>query len=89
VKKIETGVSQAEADVLDLLCIGMLTKVAAHKLGISARTAETHVNNAKKRIGAKNMAQLCVMYDRMKRQPEVSPEVIALCEAHEVQEQPQ
>lgn len=61
-----TSITPAEAKVLDLMCIGLITKVAADRLGIAEKTANAHIHNAKVRTGAKTLAHLCVIYDRLK-----------------------
>ena len=44
------GLTEREIEVVGLLARGLLTKQIAHQLGISAKTADRHVQNAYKKI---------------------------------------
>jgi DNA-binding CsgD family transcriptional regulator len=52
------GLTQREVACLELACIGIGPKEIAAILQISKRTVESHYRNAKRRMGAKTMAQL-------------------------------
>ncbi|HEX5671896.1 MAG TPA: HD domain-containing phosphohydrolase, partial [Acidimicrobiia bacterium] len=44
------GLTEREVEVVGLLARGLLTKQIAHQLGISAKTADRHVQNAYRKI---------------------------------------
>ena len=50
------GLTQREAEVLGLLARGLQTKQVARALGISAKTADRHVQNAYAKIGVSTRA---------------------------------
>jgi HD-GYP domain-containing protein (c-di-GMP phosphodiesterase class II) len=50
------GLTEREAEVLALLARGLLTKEVARALGISAKTADRHVQNAYAKIGVSTRA---------------------------------
>lgn len=50
------GLSEREAEVLRLLARGMATKQVAGRLGISAKTADHHVQSAYRKIGVATRA---------------------------------
>jgi len=50
------GLTEREAEVVTLLARGLMTKQVAHELGISAKTADTHVQNAYRKIGVSTRA---------------------------------
>jgi DNA-binding NarL/FixJ family response regulator len=50
------GLTEREAEVLGLLARGLLTKEVARALGISAKTADRHVQNAYAKIGVSTRA---------------------------------
>jgi HD-GYP domain-containing protein (c-di-GMP phosphodiesterase class II) len=50
------GLTQREAEVVGMLARGLQTKQVAHTLGISAKTADRHVQNAYGKIGVSTRA---------------------------------
>ena len=50
------GLTQREAEVIGLLARGLQTKQVAHELGISAKTADRHIQNAYAKIGVSTRA---------------------------------
>lgn len=50
------GLSEREAEVVGLLARGLQTKQVARKLGISAKTADRHIQNAYAKIGVSTRA---------------------------------
>jgi DNA-binding CsgD family transcriptional regulator len=50
------GLTEREAEVMAMLARGLQTKQVAHELGISAKTAERHVQNAYGKIGVSTRA---------------------------------
>ncbi len=54
------GLTQREADVVGLLARGLQTKQIARELGISAKTADNHVQNAYRKIGVSTRAAAAV-----------------------------
>lgn len=50
-----------EREVVQLLAEGHLFKTVAHVLGISEKTVERHLENARDRNNAKTTTQVCVM----------------------------
>jgi HD-GYP domain-containing protein (c-di-GMP phosphodiesterase class II) len=50
------GLTDREAQVVGLLARGLQTKQVAHALGISVKTADTHVQNAYRKIGISTRA---------------------------------
>jgi HD-GYP domain-containing protein (c-di-GMP phosphodiesterase class II) len=50
------GLTEREAEVVALLARGLQTKQVAHALGISAKTADRHVQNAYRKIGVSTRA---------------------------------
>ena len=50
------GLTEREAEVVTLLARGLMTKQVAHELGISAKTADTHVQNAYRKLGVSTRA---------------------------------
>ncbi|MBA2657312.1 MAG: hypothetical protein H0U70_10100 [Tatlockia sp.] len=53
-----------ERGTLLLLSEGYTDKQTAKKLDLSPRTVETHINNAKRKLGIKTRAQLLVQFSR-------------------------
>ena len=54
--------SRREREIVGALCMGeTLTELAA-RLCISRRTAESHVRNAKVKLGARTIPQCCYEY---------------------------
>ena len=54
--------TQREGEIIEESMKGLLVKEIANNLCISFYTADSHIKNAKKRSGAKNMAQLVFLY---------------------------
>ena len=50
------GLTEREVDVVALLARGLQTKQVAHALGISAKTADRHVQNVYRKIGVSSRA---------------------------------
>ncbi len=50
------GLTEREAEVVGMLARGLQTKQVAHALGISAKTADRHVQNAYRKIGVSTRA---------------------------------
>ncbi len=50
------GLSEREAEVVAMLARGLQTKQVAHELGISAKTADTHIQNAYRKLGVSTRA---------------------------------
>jgi HD-GYP domain-containing protein (c-di-GMP phosphodiesterase class II) len=50
------GLTEREAEVIGLLARGLQTKQAAHALGISVKTADSHVQHAYAKIGVSTRA---------------------------------
>ena len=50
------GLTEREAEVIGLLARGLQTKQVAHALGISAKTADRHVQNGYAKIGVSTRA---------------------------------
>jgi HD-GYP domain-containing protein (c-di-GMP phosphodiesterase class II) len=50
------GLTEREAEVVAMLARGLQTKQVAHALGISAKTADRHVQNAYRKIGVSTRA---------------------------------
>ena len=50
------GLTEREAEVVGMLARGFQTKQVAHALGISAKTADRHVQNAYRKIGISTRA---------------------------------
>jgi DNA-binding NarL/FixJ family response regulator len=50
------GLTEREAEVITMLARGLQTKQVAHALGISAKTADRHVQNAYRKIGVSSRA---------------------------------
>ncbi|HET6683392.1 MAG TPA: HD domain-containing phosphohydrolase [Gaiella sp.] len=50
------GLTDREAEVIAMLARGLQTKQVAHALGISAKTADRHVQNAYRKIGVSSRA---------------------------------
>ncbi len=50
------GLTEREAEVVAMLARGLQTKQVAHALGISAKTADRHVQNAYRKIGVSSRA---------------------------------
>ena len=57
------GLTDREAQVVGLLARGMQTKQIAHRLGISAKTADRHIQNAytKMRVSTRAAATIFAM----------------------------
>lgn len=51
-----------ESEVLGLLCTGLTAKRAARQLGLSNRTVEAHVRNARAKLGARTAYQAVALY---------------------------
>ncbi len=54
------GLTDREAEVVALLARGLQTKRIAHRLAISAKTADTHIQNAYAKIGVSTRAAATV-----------------------------
>ena len=54
------GLTEREAEVVALLARGLQTKQVAHELGIAAKTADRHVQNAYGKIGVSTRAAVAV-----------------------------
>ena len=54
------GLTEREVEVVALLARGLQTKQVAHALGISAKTADRHVQNAYRKIGVSTRAAVAV-----------------------------
>lgn len=54
------GLSEREAEVVGLLARGLQTKQVARQLGISAKTADRHIQNAYRKIGVSTRAAAAV-----------------------------
>ena len=52
------GLSARELEILELVSAGRTNKEVANALGLSVRTAETHRQNIREKLGAKNSAEL-------------------------------
>jgi DNA-binding NarL/FixJ family response regulator len=50
------GLTEREAEVVRMLARGLLTKQVARALGISAKTADRHIQNAYRKIGVSTRA---------------------------------
>lgn len=50
------GLTEREAQVVGMLARGLMTKQVANELGISAKTADTHVQNAYRKLGVSTRA---------------------------------
>jgi HD-GYP domain-containing protein (c-di-GMP phosphodiesterase class II) len=50
------GLTEREAEVVALLARGLLTKQVARQLGISAKTADSHIQNAYRKLGVSTRA---------------------------------
>ncbi len=50
------GLTEREAEVIGMLARGLQTKQVAHSLGISAKTADRHIQNAYRKIGVSTRA---------------------------------
>jgi HD-GYP domain-containing protein (c-di-GMP phosphodiesterase class II) len=50
------GLTEREVEVIGLVARGMQTKQVAHALGISAKTADRHIQNAYRKIGVSSRA---------------------------------
>ena len=50
------GLTEREAEVVAMLARGLQTKQVAHELGISTKTADTHVQNAYRKLGVSTRA---------------------------------
>jgi DNA-binding NarL/FixJ family response regulator len=50
------GLTDREAEVVGLLARGLQTKQVAHALGITVKTADTHVQRAYRKIGVSTRA---------------------------------
>ncbi|MBA2711593.1 MAG: hypothetical protein H0U57_13515 [Tatlockia sp.] len=61
---IAQTLTSRERDILLLLSEGYTDKQTAKKLDLSPRTVETHINNAKRKLGIKTRAQLLVQFSR-------------------------
>ncbi|MEA5138472.1 response regulator transcription factor [Arcicella rigui] len=55
---IQVGISEREAEVLELICDGITTQQIAEQLCLSARTVEGHRNRIMEKTGTKNVAGL-------------------------------
>ena len=62
------NISARESDVIYELIQGNVVKEAADNLCISFHTADTHIRNAKRKTGAKNIAQLVAIYIKANRE---------------------
>ena len=56
--------TEAQANILGLLAKVGCDKLAARQLGVSSRTVETHVRNARKRMGIATRVVAVVVWDR-------------------------
>lgn len=54
--------SKRECEVIEKSIEGNIVKEVAEKLCISFSTVDTHIKNAKRKTGAKNMSQLVAIY---------------------------
>jgi HD-GYP domain-containing protein (c-di-GMP phosphodiesterase class II) len=50
------GLTEREAEVITLLARGLLTKQVARELGISVKTADSHIQNAYRKVGVSTRA---------------------------------
>jgi DNA-binding NarL/FixJ family response regulator len=50
------GLTEREVEVVGLLARGMQTKQVARSLGISAKTADRHIQNAYRKMGVSSRA---------------------------------
>jgi DNA-binding NarL/FixJ family response regulator len=50
------GLTAREGEVLSLVALGFQTKQVAHRLGISAKTADRHIQNAYQKLGVSTRA---------------------------------
>jgi DNA-binding NarL/FixJ family response regulator len=50
------GLTERESQVVGLLARGLQTKQVAHALGISVKTADSHIQNAYRKMGVSTRA---------------------------------
>lgn len=65
---IRDALTPAQARVLDAIIETGFVARAAEKLGITARTAETHLYNARRRCGIEINLHMLLAWDRSARQ---------------------
>lgn len=53
---IETELTKRQREVLRGLCSGLVGKEIAREMKLSVRTVETHIQELKRNIGARNIA---------------------------------
>jgi FixJ family two-component response regulator len=58
--------SPRERDIMELVCSGLMNKQVAAKMGVSEVTVKVHRHNLMKKLGAKSLAELVRMADRLK-----------------------
>lgn len=54
--------SPRQVQIMRRLCAGLIAKEIAGELGISARTIESHIVEAKRRLKARNIVQAAVTF---------------------------
>lgn len=60
------SLSPREREIMTLVCSGLMNKQVAAKMGISEVTVKVHRHNLIKKLGAKSLAELVRMADRLK-----------------------
>lgn len=57
-----------QAEVMREICKGKIGKEIGRDMGLSTRTVETHIQLAKRALGARNIVQAAVLFSKL--QPE-------------------
>lgn len=53
-----------QTEVMREICQGKIGKEIANEMGVSTRTVETHIQLAKRALGARNIVQAAVMFSK-------------------------
>jgi RNA polymerase sigma factor (sigma-70 family) len=62
----QEALSPREREIMALVCTGLMNKQVAAKMGVSEVTVKVHRHNLMKKLGAKSLAELVRMADRLK-----------------------
>lgn len=68
--------SKRQLEVITLLCDGRAIKQIAHDLGIGSKSVETHIEAARRKVGANNSNHLCAIFERLKHETANKPSVV-------------
>ncbi len=59
------GLTPRQTEVMREICRGKIGKEIAGEMGVSTRTVETHIQLAKRALGARNIVQAAVIFSKL------------------------